>query len=224
MPNINLIAARREEKKRLERTTRQLFFGFAASVGVMFLLGTYLGARRLALGADLADATAKMQKLQPTLDRIAEVEKQTGELKPKVDTLQTAKMETLRWRSLFTVISQSITESAWITSLASSGGDAGTLTLNGTASSQTLVGSTMTRLGTHPVFDKVDLGFTQSGGNPNDKVQSVTFQINAHLRPSIEKKDDTKKKTGAPNQTASASKSKSTVTDYKRKERGNDSA
>ena len=222
MPNINLIAARREEKKRLERTTRQLFFGFAASVGVMFLLGTYLGARRLALNADLSDATAKMQKLQPTLDRIAEVEKQTNELRPKVDTLQTAKMETLRWRSLFTVISQSIPESTWITSLASSGGDAGTLTLNGTASSQTLVGSTMTRLGTHPVFDKVDLGFTQSGGNPNDAVQSVTFQINAHLRPNVEKKDDTKKKDGAPNQTASASPS--TATDLKRKERGNDPA
>ncbi|MES2461951.1 MAG: PilN domain-containing protein [Armatimonadota bacterium] len=219
MPNINLIAARREEKKKLERVTRQLFFGFAASVGVTVLLGTYLTAARFSLNADLNDANAKMQKLQPTLDRIAEVEKQTNELKPKVETLQTAKLETLRWRSLFTVVSQSIPNSTWITSLSSTGGDAGSITLNGTASSQTLVGDTMSRLGSHPVFDKIDLGFTQSSGNPTDLVQSVTFQINAHLRPTVEKKDDTKKNAaGSPTQTAL------TASDAKRKERGNDPA
>ncbi len=219
MPNINLIAARREEKKRLERITRQLFFGFAASVGVLIVLGTVLTARRLSLSSDLADANTQMLKLQPTLDRIAEVEKQTKELKPKVETLQTAKLETLRWRSLFTVVSQSIPNSTWITSLSSTGGDGGMITLNGTANSQTLVGDTMTRLGTHPIFDKIDLGFTQSNGKPEDLAQAVTFQINAHLRPAVEKKDDKQKDgAGRPNQTAS------TAFDAKRKERGNDPA
>ncbi|MBC8102757.1 MAG: PilN domain-containing protein [Cytophagales bacterium] len=218
MPNINLIAVRREEKKRLERITRQLFFGLAASVGVMVLLGTYLTARRFSISADLADAEAKMQKLQPTLDRIAEVEAQTNELKPKVETLQTAKTETLRWRSLFTVVSQSIPDSAWITSLSSSGGDTGMITLNGTAASQTLVGDTMTRLGSHPVFDKIDLSFTQSNGQSTDLVQQVTFQINAHLRPPTEKKDDTKKDGAAGDQTKTASGRDS------RKETGNDAA
>lgn len=217
MPNINLIAARREEKKRLERITRQLFFGFAGSVGVLFLMGTFLTARRLSVGADLADANAQMQKLQPTLDRIAEVEKQTSELKPKVETLQTAKLETLRWRSIFTVVSQSIPNSAWITSLSSTGGEAGVITLNGTASSQTLVGDTMSRLGTHPVFDKIDLVFTQSTGDTQSPVQPVTFQINALLRSTVEKKDDTKKgPAGASTQTA--------ATGTGRKERGNDPA
>jgi Tfp pilus assembly protein PilN len=219
MPNINLIAARREEKKRLERITRQLFFGFAGSVGGLIVLGTVLTASRLSLSSDLADANSKMLKLQPTLDRIAEVEKQTRELKPKVETLQTAKMETLRWRSLFTVVSQSIPNSTWISSLSSTGGDGGMITLNGTANSQSLVGDTMSRLGTHPVFDKVDLGFTQSSGKPEDVVQTVTFQINAHLRSTVEKKDDTKKgAAGGPNQTAS------TASDTRRKERGNDPA
>jgi Tfp pilus assembly protein PilN len=218
MPNINLIAARREEKKRLERITRQLFFGFAASVGVLFLLGTYLAASRLTLAADLADANAKMQKLQPTLDRIAEVEKQTQELRPKVDTLQTAKMETLRWRSIFTVISQSIPSSTWISSLSSTGGDVGTVTLNGTASSQTLVGDTMSRLNSHPVFDKIDLSFTNTAGNPNDLVQTVNFQIIGHLRSTVQKKEEPKKDAKGANQTAS------TTSDTKRKERGNDPA
>lgn len=224
MPNINLIAARREEKKRLERVTRQLFFGFAASLGIVFLLGTYLAARRLALGSDLADANAQLMKLQPTLDRIAEVEKQTGELKPKVETLQTAKLETLRWRSLFTVVSQSIPSNAWITSLSSTGGDTGSIVLNGTANSQTLVGDTMTRLGSHPVFDKIDLAFTQSSGDTKTTVQPVTFQINAHLRSTAPPKDDSKKDATKKGAATGSNQTALTAPDAKRKERGNDPA
>jgi hypothetical protein len=93
------------------------------------------------------------------------------------------------------------------------------VTLNGTASSQTLVGDTMSRLGTHPVFDKIDLVFTQSTGDTQSPVQPVTFQINARLHSTVEKKDDTKKDpAGSSTQTAQA------APDVKRKERGNDPA
>ena len=49
MPNINLISARREEKKRLETLTRQLFTGVAASAALLMLTGLYLGGRTLTL-------------------------------------------------------------------------------------------------------------------------------------------------------------------------------
>lgn len=184
MPNINLIAARREEKKKLERITRQLFFGMAASVGLFILLATYLGAERLKLDSDLADAQEKMQKLQPTLDRISEIQKQTASLKPKVDQLEKAKTETMRWRALFTVVSQSIPDQAWVQTLSSTGGDAGVITLTGVASSQSIVGDTMTRLGSHPLFDHIDLDHTQATAtNVDGTVRQVGFQIAAHLRP-----------------------------------------
>ena len=115
MPNINLIAARREEKKRMERLTRQLFFGLAASVGALVVLVTYLGAERFKLNGELAEAQEKIQRLQPKLDEIARIQKDTNDLKPKVDTLQTAKSATLRWRVLMTAVSQAIPDNTFIT-------------------------------------------------------------------------------------------------------------
>jgi len=196
MPNINLIAARREEKKRLERTTRQLFFGLAGAVGVFVLLVLYLGARRYAMMSDLREAEARMQTLQPKLDRIAQLEKDEEAIRPKVDTLQTAKVATIRWRAVLQVISQSIPSSTWLSSLntAIAGADT-TLNLSGTSASQSLVGETMTRIGSHPLFDRVDLRFTQAiPGPPGDPTVRVNFEIGAHLRsltpPAPDKKDD----------------------------------
>ena len=58
MPNVNLIAVRRAEKKRLERNTRRLFLGLTAEVAALALVGSYLGARQIALRSSLADLNA----------------------------------------------------------------------------------------------------------------------------------------------------------------------
>lgn len=192
MPNINLIAVRREEKKRLERMTRQLFFGLSGAIGLFAVLTLYLGARQLQVRSELADANEKMQKLQPVLDRIAQIEKDTSELSPKVETLESAKLNTLRWRAVLQVVSQSIPENTWLAGLSTAGTSEDTsINLAGMTSSQTMVGDTMTRLGTHPLFDKVDLKFTQTeaGAKPDDPIQRVRFEILAHLRSNEPAKD-----------------------------------
>jgi Tfp pilus assembly protein PilN len=166
MPNINLIADRRDEKKKLERLTRQLFFGLAGSVGGLALLVIYLGTQQLSTSGELAELNTRMQQLTPTLDRIKEVETQTAELTPKVATLQTARDATMRWRALMQVVSQSIPQGAWLSSVSSDGTDLQNTTLRmaGVAGSQTLVGQTMTQLQNHPyrMFDDVKLVFTNN--------------------------------------------------------------
>lgn len=197
MPNINLIAEKREEKKRLERITRRLFFGLAASVGAFLMLISFLGARRLSLLGEMADAESQMTRLKPTLARITEIENQTSDLTPKVDTLVTAKANTLRWRALFQVVSQSVPPSIWLSGMASQqtgtpGEENTTITLTGLAANQSLVGETMTRLGAYPLFDRVDLRFTQLSGSPTELVQRIGFEIGAHLKPTQEKKEEVK--------------------------------
>lgn len=183
MPNVNLIAARRAEKKRVEKNTRRLFFGLAVEVGVLVLLGSYIGARQIALRGALTEANTRMQKLQPTLDRIAQIEKDTTILKPKVDTLLGAKADTLRWRAMLQIVSLSVPSNAWLTSITSQGSGADTtITISGNAGTQTIVGETMTRLGSFPVFDKIDLRFTQLSSAPTDVVPRFTFEIGAHLK------------------------------------------
>lgn len=185
MPNINLIAARRAEKKRLIRTTRRLFLGLAVEVGAVVLLVSWIGARQIALNKSLAQANFRMTKLQPTLDRLALVEKEITALKPKLDTLETAKSDTLRWRAMLQIVSQSIPTSAWLSSIGSASvEDEATITLTGVAASQTLVGETMTRLGAFPVFDKIDLRFTQLLDRTGDRATPrVSFEIGARLKP-----------------------------------------
>jgi Tfp pilus assembly protein PilN len=198
MPNINLIAARREEKKRLERTTRQLFFGVAGSLGVLMTLSLYLGAQRLEANGNLHEIETRMAKLQPVLDEIARVKKDTDELTPKVATLRDAKAGTQKWRAVLQVVSGAVPRQTWLSGMSATGtGDDTTINLTGVSGSQALVGETMTRLGAHPLFDKVELRYTQamppqsgahgaSAENPR-----FTFEINAHLRgaPKPEVKD-----------------------------------
>lgn len=185
MPNINLIADRREEKKKLEQLTRQLFFGLAGSVGALALLVIYLGTQQFSASAELNELNARMTALQPTLDRIAQVEKETGGLAPKVATLEEARDATMRYRALLQDISQAVPQGAWITNLASSGEIKDTsLRLSGTAASQTTVALAMTQLQARPTFDKVDLVSTNiSGGQDGNGPMRFTFELNAHLRP-----------------------------------------
>lgn len=198
MPNLNLIAARREEKKRLERNTRHLFVGLVGTVASVLVLVSALGAQRLTLKGELTQANAKMEKLKPVLDEISRIEKEAAELKPKVETLQTAKADTLRWRALYQVVSQSVPASAWLSGMSSTAQNGETtLTLTGIAPSQTLVGECMTRLGQYPVFDKVELRFTQTAGAPEDPVQRVNFEIGAHLTPTAPKADEKAKDEGS---------------------------
>jgi Tfp pilus assembly protein PilN len=184
MPNINLIAARREEKKRLERLTRQLFFGLAGSVGVLALLGLYLTAQEFAINGEKREAEARMQTLQPKLDRIAQIEKDQQDLKPKVETLQDAKAATLRWRAVLQAVSQSVPAETWLSGLNTNGNaEDTTINLAGMTATQTLVGETMTRLGVHPLFDRIELKFTQTAPvTATDPTQRVAFEIAAHLR------------------------------------------
>ena len=188
MPNINLIADRREEKKKLERLTRQLFFGLAGSAGALALLVILLGTQQLSTSGELADLNSRMQQLTPTLDRIKEFETETAELSPKVDTLQTARDATMRWRTLMQVVSQSIPQGAWLSSMSSDGTDLQntSLRMSGVASSQTLVGQTMTLLQTHPyrMFDDVKLVFTTNSNAASETENPrYNFEITAHMTP-----------------------------------------
>jgi Tfp pilus assembly protein PilN len=208
MPNINLIAARREEKKKVERLTRQLFFGLTGSIGVLVALGLYLTARELAMSGELREAEARMQTLQPKLDRIAQIEKEQTVLKPKVQTLQDAKGETLRWRAVLQAVSQSVPGETWLSGLSTSGNSEDTtINLAGVSASQTMVGETMLRLSVHPLFDRVELKYTQTAPvTPQDPVQRVSFEIAAHLRgkPKDEEKKEGDGAAGAAGETKKA--------------------
>ena len=190
MPNINLIAARREEKKKLERIASQLFVGLGASVGVLLLMASYMGARHFSMNSELAGAEQRMQKIQPTLDEIDRIEKERNALIPKVDQLEAAKAQTLRWQAVFLALSRSTPANTWLSQVQSSEGDSPTITIQGQTDNEHLVSEIAEALHREPVFQTVDLKgtnavtVTQTG--PDGKPVQVTrseFNITAQLKP-----------------------------------------
>jgi Tfp pilus assembly protein PilN len=158
---------------------------------------------------DLSRTKTRVAELQPTLEHIEEIKAETALLQPKISTLRTARADTLRWRALLQIVSQSIPSNAWLSGIAattpsatgtpdpnadpSAAAPPAVIAISGTAGSQTLVGETMSRLGSYPVFGQVDLRFTQidaatGGAASADGVKStparVKFEIGAQLKSS----------------------------------------
>jgi Tfp pilus assembly protein PilN len=203
MPKINLIAERREEQLRLVRTTRNLFLALSGSIAILVSVTLFLAAQRLTMAGELRYTESKMSHLQPILDNIASIQKDTADLKPKVDTLTSAKDGTTKWRVILQAVSESIPDNTYLTAVHSSGaGDDISITLNGISESQSVVGDMMSRLAVHPLFDHVDLNNTidasvslTPGVSAKGDTPSVTFEVVAHLKgaPKPDPKADTKK-------------------------------
>ncbi len=191
MPNINLIAPRREEKKKLERAAGQLFVGLGSSVGVLLLLASYMAARHLSMNADMSSAEQRMEKIQPTLAEIERIKKETGDLIPKVEQLESAKLQTLRWKAVFLALSKTTPHNAWLTQISASEGDSPSLTIQGQTESQAQAADMNEALQRESVFQSVAIDGTDTVSvalpiKPNEPLQQVDriqFKLNAQLKP-----------------------------------------
>jgi Tfp pilus assembly protein PilN len=179
MPNINLIAERREEKRRMERLSKQLFYAIGGSLGVLVAMGSYLLTQRITLQGDVAEADNRMAKLRPVIDEIERIKKETADKKPKVDTLEKARYDTLRWTLLFQAVAQSLPKDAWLTTIGAPEGEPVVVSLAGSAPTQAMAGQVALNLKTQSLFEKVELLSTSR----IEKDSRFMFQINAPIKP-----------------------------------------
>jgi Tfp pilus assembly protein PilN len=195
MPSINMISPRRAEKRRLESNVRRLLMVILGEVVLTIVVVTYLVTRIYSTQSQVADLSAKINQYQPTVNRIQNYEKATTELKPKLDTLNQAKSDTLLWRRVMDNLSACLPEKTWLTRLATqmpadSKSPDITVSLNGTSASQELVGEAMLRMqrGVRD-FEKVELHFTQKSfaGAQN----AVDFEVAAAVK--LQQQEDSKK-------------------------------
>ncbi len=195
MPSINMIAVRREEKRRQELNIRKLLCGIGCEIGLVALVATVMTARILVTQGQINDLSGRLVKLQPQVVRIQDLQSQTAALVPKVETLDGAKSDTLFWYKSFGAVTDSLAPQAWLTSMATGSGGAAavsaapgaasgddpTLSVAGMAMSQAEVGETMLHMNQSPALDHVDLAFVQQqkvGG-----ADAVAFQMTVHLKP-----------------------------------------
>ena len=181
MPNINLIAERRQEKRRMERLSRQLFFALGGSLAVFVAVGSYLLTARITLLGDVSDAEHRMEKLKPIIAEIDQVKKETSDKQPKLQTLEQARYDTLRWTLLFQAISESLPRDVWLTNLGAPTGDPIVVNLSGSAPTQTIASQVALNLKKLPIFEKVEIPTLTR----IELESRFSFQITAQLKPII---------------------------------------
>ena len=190
MPSINMIAARRAEKKRLEKLVSTVFLVIIGEILITLAVVGFMTARVHAANVAVRELDAKLVDLQPTVNKIHRYEAEVKKLQPRLDLLSESREQTLLWYTILQDLGRSMPEKTWLTSISSTTVQSGqgttntpatpipALNLSGMSVSQRLVGETMLRLNQFPEFKRVDLNFTQEG-----KVDTSTleFQVTARL-------------------------------------------
>jgi Tfp pilus assembly protein PilN len=150
MPNINLIAVRRQAQKKIEQLSRSLFIGLITSLGIVGVLGTYLAAQSFSLTNEKRELEISLSKLKPVLDEIKSYEEQRDQMTPKVETLEVAQVETLRWCAYLQAIADAIPRGAWLNSMSATvtpnPEEPAHIKLSGVAANDALVSETLMNL------------------------------------------------------------------------------
>ena len=190
MPSVNMIAAHRAEKKRLEKLVYVVVVLIVSQLAVALVLFGVTAARMYGASRTIEGLDQKLAKIQPVMDKIQYYQSQIKDLEPRLNLLADSREQTLVWHTVLQNLSWSVPESTWLTSLTtnqpreSASGDgqskpAVTIRLSGVSVSQRLVGETMLRLNEFPEFERVDLNYTQRGAD--QRLKTLDFQIAALL-------------------------------------------
>ena len=161
----------------MESLSRKLFFTLGGSLAIFVGVGSYLLTERIALSGSVAEAEQQMNKLKPIIAEIDQVKSQTAEKQPKLQTLEQARYDTLRWTLLFQSISESLPKDVWLSSLGAPGGDPIVVNLSGSAPTQTIASQVVLNLKKQPLFEKVEIP------NTTRTDARFSFQITAQLKP-----------------------------------------
>ncbi|MCS6830516.1 MAG: PilN domain-containing protein [Armatimonadota bacterium] len=200
MPLINMISERREQQARVSRTRKRLLAVLLTEISVLAGVFSFLGVGTMSLQTRLQRAHEEIQRLQPTLDQIAQIERETQALMPKLRTLTDAQQHTQRWFATINGIARSLPADVWLTGITSAQvqdsekkSQSTLITLTGSTLTQQQVGEMMLRLNTIPTFEKVELHYTQQRSYNN--FETVDFEVAARVRTS--QRQEEKNETGS---------------------------
>lgn len=199
MPSINMIAARRAEKKKLEERVRIALICVIGSVAIALAILGFMTARVYSTSRAIVTVDKQLAEVQPTVDKILRYEDDINNLMPKLDLLQDSRKQTMVWYGILDDLSRSMAEKTWVTGLSTStraiaatDGKPSRLvsmvSLRGTSISQSMVGETMLRLNQSAEFAKIDLDYTQKGSSQD--VDLLDFVISAEIKPENSEKEE----------------------------------
>lgn len=216
MPSVNMIAARRAEKHRLEQNTRKLVYGVVGELGLILVAVSFMLAHLITTQTHVGVLDAQLKNLQPKVDEIKQLESDTAALQPKVQVVETAQQDTLYWYSALQNLALSLPAKTWVTQVSTNGTpvftsapggqttasapaaapaapaaatSAASLNVNGMSASQDEVGETMLKINTFPNFSQAVLSSIQK--SDIGKTPAVSFQMTVDLKPGTDEDQGT---------------------------------
>jgi Tfp pilus assembly protein PilN len=185
MPLINLIAQERERIRQLRGRTRAIGFVW---VGVIILVAVAYGGLSLyvaSMESQTRDMQAEITKLEPVLRDVELTRQKLGSLSPQISSLKSAQTDTTRWQRILAHLSANAPSNFWVTGVRTAERSNPkapiTVSINGVAATQELVGEFMLRLNQCIDLDKVELRFTQER-MLNAFMSGVDFEVGAALK------------------------------------------
>ncbi|HEY3411486.1 MAG TPA: PilN domain-containing protein [Armatimonadota bacterium] len=176
---INLIAARRAERRKLEFIrgvlARCMFaVGALTVMGVVFMTFSIQTTR-----SRIRDVDAQTAMLQTTVAKVEQLQADMAAVQPRVATLLAAQNSTNRWRAVLQEVGASLPAKAWLTSFATQAQPADSFIVTGQTISQKSVGEAMLHLNGKPYVQSVELHYTQA----SSKDKLVNFEMAGALVP-----------------------------------------
>jgi Tfp pilus assembly protein PilN len=181
MPSINLIAARREEKRRIEQHIRRLCYIVMFEIGVIVLVASVMVAQIVSVHGRIAQLDGQIGLMQVKVNEIQSLQQGTAALKPKVAILNEARNNTLYWYTALQTVASCLPNQAWLTSVGTSGDPSTGATPDKDTSSKTS-STTATPTGPPPALtiagqaaNSDDVGLTMLKMNQFANISGVTL-------------------------------------------------
>lgn len=180
---LNLVRRRREQRRRLERITREVFWSCVFVLSGLILYVLYSSIHIYSLQGDRRELEAKVEELTPLVRHVDSLQKEIDSLSPLVQSIQTYRMDVLQWEGLFWGLGNLLPPGVWLVSVVFSPLDEKSLKvdLNGRALNYSQVGELMMRIQASGNYQDVSLkssGLTSVGGR-----DIVQFQLELKTQP-----------------------------------------
>ncbi len=186
MPFINLIEEQRQAVRKRERQLRVMVLGVLGIAALAFLTAGYFTFEAMGLRMRLGELNATKQRLQPTMDALAETQAEEALISPRIKTLESATEDTGRWTNLLAYLALNTPDSLTLNALRCSPAtdtDPVTVSFQGLSQNQESVGAYIVRLEANEELMDAQLRFTQEQKQGNRK--SIQFEVAAVLEGTI---------------------------------------
>jgi Tfp pilus assembly protein PilN len=193
MPLINLIQEQRIVARAKQKQVQ--IAGFATlAIGAIAVLGTvglFLDTTRLNLQAGALEQ--KKIEIQPTLDELTANQDSLDKMKPRIETLETARTDSTKWEDVLVYLTTNTPNDTWLTSVKAFKQDTKTpivLTFSGVSTKQEHVGDFQYRIGSCEELENPQLKYTQP--KFSDKGMMLEFEVTAEMKGTKEETDEAK--------------------------------